>query len=151
MCKCEPPEALPFRTRGYIRRQDSERLSAVAAAPSGYSAKKNRTRRPNQSRRVELSCTHLVSQLHPELPHAARLVGAEVLFRKVKALDVTHHDQIQRGMNCVQKTCCSRRWWFDSESNRKTWRVFISNPMASCLRKVLLKSGPKCDIRNTRQ
>ena len=88
---------LPVRTRGYIRRQDNEWLYAVAAAPSAPTAtaqkKKNRIRRRNRSRRVELSCTHLVPQLHPELPHAAPLVGADVLCRRVKASDITNHSR----------------------------------------------------------
>ena len=33
----------------------------------------------------------------------------------------------------------------------ETSRVFISNPRVSCLRKGVLKSGPKCDIWNIRQ
>ena len=92
---------LPVRTRGYIGRQDNERLSAVAAAPSAPTAtaqkKKNRIRRRNRSRRVELSFTHLVPQLHPELPHAAPLVGADVLCRRVKASDITNHSRRGNG------------------------------------------------------
>lgn len=61
-------KSLRLSTREYIRSQDDERLSALAAtrsAPTATAQRKNRIKRRSQSRRVELLCT--------KLPHAAPL------------------------------------------------------------------------------
>ena len=109
-------KSLRLSTRGYIRSQDDERLSALAAtrsAPTATAQRKNRIK--DEVKVDELSCRA------PSCRTPRRyIVGAEI-STLYKSQSIRHHESNSAGgwMNWVQKSCCSRWRWYDSESKLK--------------------------------